>query len=107
MCHGQLMRLTRLAPVAPQPQPLDGTYSITGLAPGSFQVFFDPTCGNTQSSPDFPLWYSNSLTEGGATSVTVSSGNTFTAIMLRWKPSVRSLEPSSMRLIREDWPASV
>ena len=56
-----------------------GTYSITGLAPGSFQVFFDPTCGNTQSSPDFPLWYSNSLTEGGATSVTVSSGNTFTA----------------------------
>jgi hypothetical protein len=57
-----------------------GTYSITGLAPGSFQIFFDPTCSNTVSSPDFPLWYPNSLTAGGATSVSVSSGNTTSPI---------------------------
>src|ERR1700722_10194565 len=57
-----------------------GTYSITGLAPGSFEVFFDPTCSNTQSSPDFPLWYPNSLTAGGASTVSVSSGNTTSPI---------------------------
>jgi hypothetical protein len=57
-----------------------GTYSITGLAPGSFQVFFDPTCNDTVLTPDFPQWYSNSATEGGATLVPVTSGNTATSI---------------------------
>ncbi|MGB8195454.1 MAG: Ig-like domain repeat protein [Acidimicrobiales bacterium] len=57
-----------------------GTYTISGLAPGSFQVFFDPTCNGSMPSPDFTQWYSNSSTEGGATPVTVSSGNTTTSI---------------------------
>jgi hypothetical protein len=59
---------------------VDGSYSVTGLAPGSFQVFFDPTCSGSETSPALAQWYLGSATEGGATSVTVTPGNTTSAI---------------------------
>ena len=59
---------------------LDGTYSITGLAPGPYLVFFDPTCSNSVSSQEIPQWYSNSLTEVGATQVTLTSDFTMSSV---------------------------
>jgi Big-like domain-containing protein len=59
---------------------VDGSYSITGLAPGSFQVFFDPTCSGSKTSYALPQWYLNSTTEGGATPVSVTAGNTSSSV---------------------------
>jgi hypothetical protein len=59
---------------------VDGTYSITGLAPGSFVVFFDPTCSGSKTSPALPQWYLGSPTAGGATPVTVTAGTTTPSI---------------------------
>ena len=57
---------------------LDGTFSITNLPPGQYQVYVgDPGC--SFSYPDLaPAWYLNSPGEAGATTVTVSPGGTTT-----------------------------
>lgn len=57
----------------------DGTYDV-GVPAGIYFVEFDPTCSGTASSPDVPQWYSNSLTESGATQVPVSTGTTTSSI---------------------------
>jgi uncharacterized protein YodC (DUF2158 family) len=50
----------------------DGTYSITGLATGSYDLEFVPDCGGTGTLAS--QWYSGSATESGATGVTVTAG---------------------------------
>jgi len=57
---------------------LDGTYSISNLPPGDYQVFFaDPTC--SFSDPTFASqWYQNQATEPTATLIPIAAGSTTT-----------------------------
>ena len=57
---------------------LDGTYSITNLPPGDYQVFFgDPTC--SFSDPNLASqWYQNQATEPTATLIPIAAGSTTT-----------------------------
>ncbi len=57
---------------------MDGTYSITNLAPGEYQVYLgDQLC--SYSGPDLaPQWYLGKQTPAGATLVSVSAGGTTT-----------------------------
>ena len=50
----------------------NGTYSITGLAAGSYIVEFTAACGNTGSYAD--QWYHNASSQSSATSVSVTAG---------------------------------
>ncbi len=54
---------------------LDGTYSITNLPPGDYQVFFgDPTC--SYSDPNLASqWYQDKTTEPTATLVPIAAGS--------------------------------
>jgi hypothetical protein len=54
----------------------DGTYSISGLAPGSYLVYFDPTCGGSNSSADLAQWYGGVTDESSATPVNLTAGQT-------------------------------
>jgi protocatechuate 3,4-dioxygenase beta subunit len=58
----------------------DGTYEVTGLAPGTYQVYFgDPNCSG--ASPDLaPQWFDNAATQATATTITVTAGHTTPAI---------------------------
>jgi hypothetical protein len=53
---------------------LDGTYTVTGLSPGSYDVEFFTGCG--ASGGYQPQWYDNVASPAAATSVTVTSGAT-------------------------------
>jgi len=57
---------------------LDGTYSITNLPPGDYQVEFgDPTC--SVSDPSLASqWYQNKATEPTATLIPITAGSTTT-----------------------------
>ena len=56
----------------------DGTYTITGLATGSYDVEFTDACGSTG---DFLLqWYDDHATELTSTPVSVTAGSTVTSI---------------------------
>jgi hypothetical protein len=57
---------------------LDGTFSITNLPPGSYQVYVaDPAC--SYSEPDLaPQWYLHQTSQSNATQVSVSAGGTTT-----------------------------
>ena len=59
---------------------VDGTYTITGLVPGPFQVYFDPTCTGSESSPEIPQWYLGATTQSGATTISVASATTTSGI---------------------------
>ncbi len=58
----------------------NGKYLATGLAPGSYQVYFnDPQCG--LSSPGLaPQWYNDRPTQATANMVTITVGHTVTGI---------------------------
>jgi Carboxypeptidase regulatory-like domain len=55
---------------------IDGSYTATGLAAGTYHVYFnEPACGF--GVPQFAAqWYSGQPTEATATNVTVAAGNT-------------------------------
>jgi hypothetical protein len=57
---------------------LDGTYSISNLPPGDYQVFFaDPTC--SFGDPNLASqWYQNKATEPTATLIPIAAGSTTT-----------------------------
>jgi 5-hydroxyisourate hydrolase-like protein (transthyretin family) len=57
---------------------LDGTFSITNLPPGSYQVYVgDPEC--SYSEPNLaPQWYLNQTSESNATQVSATAGGTTT-----------------------------
>lgn len=57
-----------------------GAYLVTGLVPGTYQVFFgDPSC--SFASPDLaPQWYDNQATQASAGSITVTAGQTTSGI---------------------------
>ena len=58
----------------------DGSYLATGLAPGSYQVYFnDPLCGLGPLGLA-PQWYNNQPTQATATKVTITIGHTTTGI---------------------------
>jgi protocatechuate 3,4-dioxygenase beta subunit len=61
----------------------DGTYLITGLAPGNYTVFFDPTCG---AVPLAPQWYNDKSSQATADSVAVTVGQTTTGIDAALQP---------------------
>lgn len=50
----------------------DGTYVIEGLAPGAYDVEFQPSCGT--SSNVAPQWWKKATSEAKAATVTVKSG---------------------------------
>ncbi len=56
----------------------NGTYSIGGLAAGTYTVEFTPGCGNSGSYAD--QWYNGASSQGSATSVVVGTGANVTAI---------------------------
>ncbi len=56
----------------------DGTYTITGLNPGSYKVSFSAGCGSLASYQ--PIWFGGAATESASTSVTVTGGVTTPAI---------------------------
>ncbi len=62
----------------------DGTYTTyEQLAPGQYQVEFDPTCsaygtGGAQSL--VPQWYGGSATQSASTPITVTNGQTTTSV---------------------------
>lgn len=49
----------------------DGSYQVTGLAPGSYDVEFTAGCGATTYVTQ---WYNGASSRSGATPVTVTSG---------------------------------
>jgi len=64
----------------------DGSYLATGLATGTYQVFFaDPLC--SLSPPGLaPQWYNNQPTQATATQVTVTVGQTTPSISAALQP---------------------
>lgn len=64
----------------------DGTYTATGLAAGTYHLYFnDPGCGF--GVPQFAAqWYDGQLTQTAASAVTVSVGKTTTAIDATLQP---------------------
>jgi hypothetical protein len=56
----------------------DGTYTISGLNPGSYKVSFSAGCGSVASYQ--PTWFGGAATESASTSVTVTGGATTPAI---------------------------
>jgi hypothetical protein len=63
----------------------DGRYLITGLAAGSYQVYFDPSC--LAAGPLLePQWYNNQPTRATANSVTVKVGLTTPSIDAALQP---------------------
>ncbi len=64
----------------------DGSYVATGLAAGTYQVFFDPSCifGTIDLAPQ---WYDNQPTEATATPVTVTVGQTTPSINAALQPN--------------------
>jgi len=57
---------------------LDGTYSITNLPPGDYQVFFgDPTCSYSDPNLD-SQWYQDKTTEPTATLIPITAASTTT-----------------------------
>ena len=65
---------------------LDGTYRATGLAAGTYQVFFgDPQC-LVGPSGLAPQWYDNESTQGSATGVPVTVGATTPSIDATLQP---------------------
>ncbi len=65
---------------------IDGTYTATGLAAGTYHVYFnDPSCGF--GVPQFAgQWYNGQLTEATATTVPVSAGSTTAGIDATLQP---------------------
>jgi hypothetical protein len=59
---------------------LGGTYLATGIAPGSYTVYFgDPACG--LGPPNLaPQWYDNQPSQASAATITVTAGQTTTGI---------------------------
>ncbi len=58
----------------------DGSYLATGLAPGSYQVYFnDPLCGLGPIGLA-PQWYNDQPTQATASKVTITVGHTTTGI---------------------------
>jgi hypothetical protein len=51
-----------------------GTYAIRGLAPGRYQVYFDPVGCTYGAMPFAPQWYSGQASRSTATPVTVTAG---------------------------------
>jgi carboxypeptidase family protein len=51
-----------------------GTYAIQGLAPGRYQVYFDPVACIYGAMPFAPQWYSGQPSRSTATSVSVTAG---------------------------------
>jgi Carboxypeptidase regulatory-like domain len=64
----------------------DGSYRATGLAAGTYQVYFDPQCifGNTDLAGQ---WYDNQPTQATATPVTVVVGQTTPQINAALQPN--------------------
>ncbi len=54
----------------------DGTYAISGLAPDTYNVEFDPTCGGSIASADVAQWFEMAVTKFAGSPVTVTSGGT-------------------------------
>jgi Carboxypeptidase regulatory-like domain len=54
----------------------DGNYALTGLAAGTYDVFFQPGYPST----DATQWWSNAASEASATHVTVTAGTTVSGI---------------------------
>jgi hypothetical protein len=55
----------------------DGSYAITGLSAGTYEVGFSGGCGNSGNYA--PTWYDNQSDESLATPITLSTGGTATA----------------------------
>jgi len=63
----------------------DGSYLVTGLKAGTYQVYFDPTC---LFGPGLaPQWYDGQPTQATANPVTVSVNQTVTSINAALQPS--------------------
>jgi hypothetical protein len=60
-----------------------GTYAIRGLAPGRYQVYFDPVGCIYGALPFAPQWYSGQPSRSTATPVTVTAGSKTVGINAR------------------------
>ena len=56
----------------------DGTYTIAGLATGSYDIEFSPNCGNSGSF--LTQWYHNEISATTANAVAVTAGSTTSGI---------------------------
>ena len=65
----------------------DGSYLATGLAAGSYQVYFDTQCLFTGSGDLAPQWYNDAQTQAAATPVTVKVGQTTPSINAALQPN--------------------
>ncbi len=66
----------------------NGSYLATGLAAGSYQVYFDTQCLFTGSSGDLaPQWYNDQATQATATAVTVKVGQTTPSVDAALQPN--------------------
>ncbi len=65
---------------------IDGSYSVTGLAAGSYQVYFgDPQC--ELASPGLaPQWFGNQATQAASTPVSVTVGATTGSVEAALQP---------------------
>ncbi|MGH2865413.1 MAG: carboxypeptidase regulatory-like domain-containing protein, partial [Solirubrobacteraceae bacterium] len=52
----------------------DGTYTVQGLAPGAYEVEFDPTCNGASQPSDAAQFYAGAESQESAIPVAVSSG---------------------------------
>jgi hypothetical protein len=62
----------------------DGTYSVTGLAPGSYNVMFSAGCGSTPNW--ITQWWENASSQGTATPISVTVGKTVSGIDASMQP---------------------
>jgi hypothetical protein len=65
----------------------DGSYLATGLAAGTYQVFFDPTCLFTAGPGFAPQWYNDQPTQATAAEVTVKVEQTTPSIDAALQPA--------------------
>ena len=64
----------------------DGRYRVTGLAAGSYQVYFDTSCLFTTGASLAPQWYNDQPTQATANSVTVQVNKTTASIDAALQP---------------------
>jgi hypothetical protein len=70
----------------------DGTYSVAGLAAGSYTVEFTPGCGSA-SQNWLDQWWKNATSSSTATPVAVAIGETVSGSMPHCRPAASSPAP--------------